>query len=573
MATLREAMEWAKANPETDKAKQLYGIITSGQADEQAQQEGIDLSKFRRSQLGEASVIEPIQEGETKQSYIERIKTRLGERREKIAGKLQGDISAGQLTPGRQALRFAGGIAGGVSDIIFETIKPVIEPTVGKIVTNVAEGQGLVGDLLGKFLESDAGEELKTQFSVAKELVEKRMESDPAFAAKMRDVGDVGNIGLFILDAMGIGEALTGVKGITRASIEAGKELGGAALQTGKAAGEAAIEGTRKGSRSFIRGLKERAGEMADRAIQFLETGTFKGAPKDLQKFVDESIERSIRPSVTGKHTVGDIEQYNKRAREAVFSIVENKGNLKFFDEAGDEISRLPQSVKEFGDAVGQTKQEIFKQYDALAKQAGSEGAKLNLKSIADELDNVASNKVITDNRPEVAAYATQRARTLRARGVYTPEEAQEAIKLYNASLDAFYRNPSIENANRIAIDAMIANRMRTGLDNVIEQVTGAEYQELKNLYGSLKTIEKDITRRAIVEARKNAKGLIDYTDIFSAGDIVRGVVALDPSSVAKGAFQGAVKSFYKRWISPDATIKRMFEALDESFPKVSGGR
>ena len=561
MSTLREAMGWAKVNPDTDKAKQLYGFIVSGQADAKAQEEGIDLIRFGRPKLGEPSepFVEPRQAEEDKQTFVERVKTRLAERREIIAGKLQKDIETEQLTGERKAFRIGGGVLGGVSDVIFEALSPVIDvtlkPAIEGIVKSVSEGGGLVGE----FLQSEMGQKLKTQLSEKKEAVIKKMEDDPVFAAKMRDLGDLGNVGMAVLDAIGIGGSIKGVK----AGVRVAKEVAIGAKEMAISGTEKGIEAARTGLGGAIRGIKQRTGEAADRLIQFFETGTFSGAPKDLPKFVDESLEKAIRPSVTGKAAAPQIAQYKQRARRAVMTIVDNKGNLQFLDEAGEAVSRLPESLQEFGEAINQTKTQIFREYNTLAKQAGEEGAKIKLGGIADELDSVSSNKVLIDNRPDVVSYAEQRAKALRARGIYTPEETEEAIKLYNATLKAFYANPTVENANRVAVDAMIANRLRNSLDETVEAITGAQYQNLKNQYGALKTIEKDVARRTVIDARKSARGLIDYTDIFSSGDIIRGVVAFDPSFIAKGAFQKGMKEFYKRWVSPDATIKRMFDALD----------
>lgn len=50
MATLKEIIEYSKANPESDYAKQAYEHIVSGGFDEQAKKEGVDLSLFGRSQ-------------------------------------------------------------------------------------------------------------------------------------------------------------------------------------------------------------------------------------------------------------------------------------------------------------------------------------------------------------------------------------------------------------------------------------------------------------------------------------------------------------------------------------------
>ena len=556
MATLRDAIEWAKQNPETDQARRLYDFIVTGAADDRAREEQIDLAPFGRPRFDAELTLPSIQAGEDRQSFMERVRERLGERRRIVSE----EILPAQQTPFETAFQTVGQAAGLTLDIGGELVvsaarnilkgidpeKPAVK-WLKKFASKAAED----------FSQGDIAEFLRQH--------EEAKKASPEYARKARNIESIINLGGLALEFETGAVATKATRAAAETGIKAGRAVLKGTAKVGKEITKETIEKARVGTGTILGGLRKQAGELGDKIISFIETGTFKGVPDDVSKFIDQSLDKAIRPPVTGKATSIQIETYKKSAREAVVSVVDNKNNLKFLDEAGEEVSRLPQSLREFGDAISQTKEQIFKQYDSLAKQAGEQGASVNLAGVADELDNVASNKVLVDNRPDVVQYANQKAKALRARKSYTAEEAQEAIKLYNAQLDAFYRNPTVENANKVAIDAMIANRMRKSLNEVIEGITGEQYQALKGQYGSLKTIEKNVARRTIIEARKNAKGLIDYTDIFSAGDIVRGVITMDPTFLAKGGFQFALKSFYKRWVSPDSTIKRMFDALDKN--------
>jgi hypothetical protein len=104
-----------------------------------------------------------------------------------------------------------------------------------------------------------------------------------------------------------------------------------------------------------------------------------------------------------------------------------------------------------------------------------------------------------------------------------------------------------------------VVNKLRSSLDGVIDQATGADYQGLKNTYGALKTIERDVNRRAIVDARKNIRGLIDFSDIFSGSQVVHGIMAMNPSVVAAG-FTAKMISNTIKWINdPNRIVKNMF--------------
>jgi hypothetical protein len=333
----------------------------------------------------------------------------------------------------------------------------------------------------------------------------------------------------------------------------------------GMAMGYAGVKGLATSKDPGILFNKEKVGIIKN------EVSNLRGAitgKSSVDKMIDTSLEKAIRPSVVNRRTATQTENYNSRGRDAVKTIVQNKSNLELNGEKGV----LPKSLKDFSHAIEQTKRSVFSQYDAIQRQAGEQGAKINLNKVANELDVVAGNKVLNDVRPEVAKYAQMQADRFKTRGEYTTTEAQEAIRIYNEGLENFYKNPSYETASRAVIDAAVVNNMRSQLDSVIEKTTGEKYQELKNKYGALKTIEKDVNRRSTVEARKNPKGLIDFTDIFSGGQIMHGLLSLDPGVFTAGLAQKGIASWFKRMNDPNVIIKKMFESVDGVKPSVFSG-
>lgn len=316
-----------------------------------------------------------------------------------------------------------------------------------------------------------------------------------------------------------------------------------------------------------VKVAKKGAAEVKNIASDTLEVAArLKGGSEGaVNKIIDKGIEKGIRPSVVGKKTAQQVNAFKQDARTAVLAITKNKKALSFANDVGESVKGIvPRSLKEFAESVDQTKKTIFKKYDSLAKKAGEAGARVNLAPVAEELKKVGADKVLNDLYPEVVSYAEKRAETLAKRTAYSAEEAQTAIKHLNESLQAFYRNPTFESASKAQIDAMIANNIRSSLDNVITSATGEGYSALKKVYGSLKAIEKDVAHRAIVDARKNVKGLIDFTDIFSAGDIIAGVATMNPAQIAKGGVQKAIATLYKKINDPNRTIKNMFQGAEK---------
>ncbi|MEN6313189.1 MAG: hypothetical protein ABFD25_02955, partial [Clostridiaceae bacterium] len=288
-------------------------------------------------------------------------------------------------------------------------------------------------------------------------------------------------------------------------------------------------------------------------------------ADEQIKNVIKTGINKAIRPTVVGKRNAPQIAQYYDRATDAVKNIIANKTNLELTDASGNIVKNsLPRTLSQFSEAIDQTKKTIFRQYDDLAKQAGEEGAFVSLKPVSKELARLANDKVMNDLYPNVTSYISQRAVSLSERGAYTAEQAQEAIRLMNKSLEAFYKNPSFETASRASVDAMVVNHLRKGLDDVIEKTTGAGYQELKNSYGSLKAIEKEVAHRAVVDARKNVKGLIDFTDIFTGGELVAGLATMNPAMIARAGVQRGIMSWYKRITSPNYHVNQMFSSVED---------
>jgi len=299
--------------------------------------------------------------------------------------------------------------------------------------------------------------------------------------------------------------------------------------------------------------------DTASEAIKYAMTPT----EKVVDDFILKNYTKAIKPTVVGKKTLGNLEKSQQQAVRAVKLIEENKDTLKFTDEAGVVITgRNPENIMEFADAVGQTKSNIYKKYSDIAKNAGEQGVVLDVMPIVNELDVVINNKALRLSHPEAVQYAKSVKDRYMQEGTIDAETAQELIKNYNSSLESFYRNPNYDNASKAAIDAALVNNLRKSLDDVIEKTTGEQYQALKNDYASMKAIENDVVKRATVEARKQAKGLIDYTDIFSGGDIVSGVLTLNPALFARGVAQKSIKEYLKMLNDPNRAIRRMFEEV-----------
>lgn len=280
-----------------------------------------------------------------------------------------------------------------------------------------------------------------------------------------------------------------------------------------------------------------------------------------VQSKVISLFQKSIKP--TAKKTIGQGQKYENDVLSALKTIKSNAENLNIQDATGELVSgRTPQTINELAQGVDQTKKLVFNQYDALAKKAGTNGALIDAKPIAQEVAKVAQNKALQLTNPEIIKYAENWSERLNGLDKLDPETTQEVIKLMNNNLQSFYRNPTYDSASKVAVDAGIANNFREALDKAIEGATGEQYQALKGQYGALKAIENDVVRASMRDARKNVKGLLDYTDMFTGGQMVGGILSLNPAMFTKGAIEKGFKEYIKFVNDPNRAIGNIFEKL-----------
>lgn len=295
---------------------------------------------------------------------------------------------------------------------------------------------------------------------------------------------------------------------------------------------------------------------------------TLAKSPEEVHSNILKDYNKAVKPTVAGKTGPGQLDAYNKNVVSAVKTMVKNKDTLSFQDENGGiETGRFPKTRGELSDAVGQTKKSIFDQYDAIAKKAGEKGAVVDLSKVGGSMNDIVNNEALKITNPSAIQYAKGiQERLTNSDG--TPKTidaptAQEVIKNYNESLKAFYRNPTYDTASRAAIDAHVVSQIREGLDETIKNTTGENYAGLKKEYGALSSIEKDVNKSAIAQAKQtgsNTAGLGKYVDVFSGGDIVSGLLSLNPALFAKGVAQSSISHFFQWFNSPDRAVSSMFE-------------
>jgi hypothetical protein len=355
------------------------------------------------------------------------------------------------------------------------------------------------------------------------------------------------------------------VAGAKSGAVGGGLYGAGSALSRDESVGQAVTSGTIGGALggaggAVLGGAMAGAG-IGARALTRKITGKLQPVAEQTKQKVVDYIAKSIKPRMTNLN-VNQLKKVQDKQVQAFQVLANNKNAIKITDEAGFRINRLPKTVKEVSEAITDVKTKLFNQYDKLARNAGEAGANFSPTKTLSSLRKLADDKSYS---PSLRKYINEIADEVLELKGENPLVVQSRIKELNESLAGYFAG-RVEKG-RARIDASVAKLLNEELDDVIFNFTGGQWKRLRSDFSALKTIEKDVNKQALLMMRKSQKGMMDLTDIFTGGDLVSGIMTLNPASVARGLFGRGIKEYYKMLNNPDRYIRKIFEELGEKAP------
>jgi hypothetical protein len=282
---------------------------------------------------------------------------------------------------------------------------------------------------------------------------------------------------------------------------------------------------------------------------------------KTLDQAIIQGVDKGIKPTVIGKATLGNMDKFYNNANQAVRTIAENKNNLNLVDEAGEAIDK-PETMNQFAQAIDQTKKQIYQKYNAISTASGAKGAGVDVKPLTNALDGI--TKDLSYN-PDARAYAEKLSGEISELQNAAPDIVEKRIADLNNSLKGFYEGRIKQVFAQI--DGSAANLLRQQLDKTITESVGEGYQDLKNQYGALRSIENEVNKRSLVMARQNAKGLTSLPDIFLGGDLVSGIATGNPALIGRAVVGKGIEQYQKYLNNPNTYIKKMFDKAYDVIP------
>lgn len=277
-----------------------------------------------------------------------------------------------------------------------------------------------------------------------------------------------------------------------------------------------------------------------------------------------------IKPSAAWVKSTKAQEKIYDNAMDAVETIINNKKNLKFTNANWEIIEwQLPTNSYEFAQAIDQTKQAIYKQYNAIAQEAWQE-ARVSLDWLTEELLKLKNDRAALLWNPWLENSIDWWLRWLSEVEDLSVEQAQRKIQEINKKLEAFYRNPNPNDVSGSSVDSLVKNKLQEAMDEAIDSAlwNSAEYKQLKKAYSSLKAIEKDVNHRAIVSWRQSPNSLVDSIADISSVDSLLDILSWNPLGAVKAVGKQAIKKYIKNANNSDNMVKTLFQKAEWEFNK-----
>lgn len=243
---------------------------------------------------------------------------------------------------------------------------------------------------------------------------------------------------------------------------------------------------------------------------------------------------------------------------------------LSLMKSAEEQLGHPVAGIDDALEANALAKKAIWQQYQQRLGPAAQMGATIDGNQIADAMMNSLDTRTALQN-PGLVAKTKAVADTYRR--PLQLDEAEDFLQSTNKDLNTYYaKNKVGQNValNDPDISSTVAEgqALRQALYSKLDDLSGPGAAQLKQAYGSLSNVEKELTGRQLVAARQNVDSLAEQMSTArGVGKIAKGVLTMSPGDVLEGSQNIAVSRALKARNTSDAMITRAFEAAQPAQP------
>lgn len=272
---------------------------------------------------------------------------------------------------------------------------------------------------------------------------------------------------------------------------------------------------------------------------------------------------RSVLPRGGGRGNIGQVTGYEGEVLRGVDKLVENRPNLTLKTPQGVELpaGTAPRTMRQFDDAIDQTKTALFEKWNPMAAQAGEAGLRIDLAPVSAELRALAQKPEVALSNPGVVSQLENFATLYEGQGLVTPLEAQNTIKNINARLTSFYDKGEAASGAPAMVLEPVARLLRKQLDEGIEATVGPGWQELRRDYGALSAIERDVTK-AVERIAKAAPttGIGKLADFVASMEFIHAIGTLNPQALARAVGAKTAGELHRFFNNPNRMVAKLFD-------------
>lgn len=342
-----------------------------------------------------------------------------------------------------------------------------------------------------------------------------------------------------------------------------------------KIAAKGAISGTSMGGVEAVQ-----SGGDAQKTIGATELGAGAGVLSEVlptivknvpwfKKSLGDSVSRAL--GISGRQTTASLIEKTAKAQEGLSVIADNATGVMVKDINGVEHAFDP-SKATFYDTLQAwqiARDNVYKTYTDLAVKAGDEGATFgaqDFNSVISDLQGAAKNST--------AAFKNKTASLLKDiadnYGTVNPKTGDVYYKNIPLSdIQSFLEkvntdvNPSSDAAGA-KVSLQMSQSIREILDNKIQSYTGEGYQDIRNQYASLKSIEQDLGNQFKKVYKGSGGWFGNYVEGFGGVDAIMGLLTKSPSEAIRGGLIAGVGKLIQMSRDPERGLRSAFDIIQQ---------
>ena len=305
-----------------------------------------------------------------------------------------------------------------------------------------------------------------------------------------------------------------------------------------------------------------------------------KNQVENIRKEASSYIEKSIKPTVKWKQSQADYNKFIDDTLDVVHKMNRNKEILQYTDDAWEVVRwKMPTNLRETSETLWNLKKVIYNQYNDIAKKAWDAGARVDMNKAFNQLDDLTKDisqnisnpwtKAIVDNFKNTLLEYTDDAWTIAI------DDAQKITQDFNQQLTAFFKNPNMNDVSKSSIIAKLNKWTKDAINDSIDDALSKwinkwstmsqQYNQLKWFYSKIKTIEDEIAKRALVDARKNAKWLsTTVLDSLAWWEFTEALLTVDPVKLWKAWVMKVISKYYNYLNNPNTQLRNLFNLVEK---------